>query len=381
MITPSTYGNLGLAGLAETPAEAAVGRALDAIRPAAGVRTSSDLAGLFYPLYVLPGSAVAAALGQLSPAISGDALLTARDGWYQMADSVSDQIAARRGGVTEAATATSPHGLTIWVNGLGAFSRVASSDAPSFSGTIGGGAVGADKVVAPGVIAGFAIGGVSTTTVSGDGSRASGEAGQLTIYGGWQKGIAFADGQAVYGIGNQYLRRNLSMWGTSIQGGTSFSDAGAQVHAGLHLLTGGLVVEPLAGLSVLTLSDSELTETAGGALAEHIAGASMTSVRSLLGVRVGHTFTLPSGGRLTAHALVGWDHEFGDTSVGQYASFGTGGGSFPVPVASESRDRARIGGGISIALNDRVALFGGYDASVAATGTVQQLTGGVRVSW
>src|SRR5262249_3723682 len=57
VITPSFYGNLSLVGLSETGNEAAVGAALDSIRPAAGVRMDTSGAALFYPLYRLPGSA------------------------------------------------------------------------------------------------------------------------------------------------------------------------------------------------------------------------------------------------------------------------------------------------------------------------------------
>jgi outer membrane autotransporter protein len=354
---------------------------LDSVRPAAGTGTTTALAALFYPLYALPGPSIAPATTQLSPASYGDALTISRDGAYQMTDAIGNQIAARRGGITILPETAGSHGLTIWVTGIGASSRVNSGVVPGFSGTIGGGAVGADKVIAPGVIAGLAIGGLSTSASARDGSQASGNLGQFTAYGGWQQGIVFADGQATVGIGNQDVHRPLVSWGTGAQGSTIVKDVGAQFHAGVHLLTAGFVVEPMVGLSVLTLSDSRLTELTATGLAERIAGAATTSVRSLLGVRVGHTFVLPAGRPLTVDALAGWEHEFGDTSVRQDASFGPGGRSFRVDVAPESRDRARLGAGMSLALSDRISLFGAYDASVAASSTVQRMTGGARLIW
>jgi outer membrane autotransporter protein len=200
----------------------------------------------------------------------------------------------------------------------------------------------------------------------------------VTIYGGWQRSLVFADGQASYGIGNHEIRRSMSAWGTNVDGGTNVRDAGAQIHAGLHLQTPDFTLEPLAGLTILTVSDSGTTESGFG---EHISGASTTSFSSLLGGRVGHTFALPTGGNLTTTALVGWEHEYNTTAVRDYASFGAGTGESLIASARGPRDRAQIGAGFSVALSDQVALFGSYNASIAATDMAQRLTAGARVSW
>jgi outer membrane autotransporter protein len=377
VITPTSYGNLGTLGVTQTPAQAAAGAAVDSARPDAGVRVSTALAPLLYPLYTTPVAALAPALGELAPVIYADTLTIEREGWYQMADTVADQIAARRGDFVTPSAAQIDHGLTLWVSGIGGLSRVNSTDAPGFSGTIAGGAVGADKAFAPGLIAGVAIGGLSTTVSSADGARAWGEQGEVMIYGGWQKGIAFVDGQASYGIGNQDVRRYLTNWGTSSQGGANVKDGGAQIHAGLHLQTEDFVLEPLIGFSAFNVSNSALTETA---LGEHVGGGSATSISSLLGFRVGHSFALPTGRPLTATALVGWDHEYDDKPSQAYASFGTG-AAFAFTGVPGSRDRARVGGGVSLAMSERVSFSATYDALIAASGTSQRLMATARVSW
>ena len=86
VVTPGLYGNLGLAGLTETASEAAVGRALDAIRPAAGLRMDAGAAALFDPLYRLSGPAIPSALDQFVPGIYGDGLLAARGAWYAVTE-------------------------------------------------------------------------------------------------------------------------------------------------------------------------------------------------------------------------------------------------------------------------------------------------------
>ena len=381
VITPTAYGNLGLAGLAETGDEAAVGRALDAIRPAAGLRMTDSYAWLFYPLYTLSGPAIAQALDQLSPAIYGDALISAQDGWYQMADSVGDQMAARRGNAASGTTVVGSNGLTFWTNGMGGLRRTSSSGTQGYTGTTSGAVVGVDMAVAPGAIAGIAVAGTTTATTSTNGARSDSEAFQFTIYGGWKQGIAFVDGQAGYSKGVTDVRRNLSFWGTGARGRINTSGEGAQVHAGLHLDYEGFGLEPLVGLSAVSMSSSGATETFGGPLAERISGAYITSVQSLLGLRVERTFALFVDREMTATALLGWNHEFGDVLVRQGATFGLGGGEFRVSTAPTARDSLRLGAGISSNLSDRVSLYVSYVASIASARTSQQATVGGRVSW
>ena len=58
-MTPSFYGNLATAGVAESSSESAVGSALDAIRPAPGVAMDPVRSALFGRLYALPADCIA----------------------------------------------------------------------------------------------------------------------------------------------------------------------------------------------------------------------------------------------------------------------------------------------------------------------------------
>ena len=68
-VTPSFYGNLAAAGVAESSSERAVGSALDAIRPAPGVAMDPARSALFGPLYTLPAGSIAVGLDELAPSI------------------------------------------------------------------------------------------------------------------------------------------------------------------------------------------------------------------------------------------------------------------------------------------------------------------------
>ena len=380
VITPASYGNLALAGLAETANETAVGRALDAIRPPAGVRMPSGPAALFDPLYTLPGQAIAPALAQLAPTIYGDGVMAARQIWYAMADAVTEQMAARRGGINAAQTADGPHGSTIWMSGIGQFFDVSSSaGAPAYNASMGGGIVGIDIPLKPGVMVGAAVGGASTQTSSA-GATDNGTAVQFSVYGGLQSANLFLDGQVAYTHVDQNVRRSVGF--SNITGNGGLNGGGAQVLGGLHLPYGRWRIEPAVGFSVLSLDPGSMTETVGGSPAERIDGQSITSVQSLVGVRIGTQFAITPAVPMSVHALVGWDHEYADVTARTTAAFAFAAAlPFSVSSAPIARDAARLGGGFDVNLTPAVSLFGTYQAELGRVSTAQNLTGGIRVIW
>jgi autotransporter-associated beta strand protein len=381
VVTPAAYGNLKLAGLPQTANEAAVGAALDAIRPAAGIRMDDTHAALFYPLYGLPGSAIPATLDQFAPTIYGDGLMAARDTWYQMADAVSDQLAARRAGSGSAQTVPGPHGSTIWTSGIGQFTDVNGSGAPSSHTSVGGAIAGIDVPAGRGVTLGAAIGGGSVSTSSG-GATDSGTAMQFTIYGGWQSDRFFLDGQAAFLHMDETMRRTLSLFGTAARGSGGVNGGGAQVHGGMRLAYGRFQIEPTLGLTVIGMSAGTVTESTGGPAALQIGSQPISSVQSLVGVRFGTQFALTPTVPLRVNALVGWQHEYSNTTAPTTATFQIAGAwPFTVNTAPIGRDAARLGAGFDVVVTPRVSLYGSYQAALAEHATSQYLTGGVRVAW
>ena len=150
-VTPSFYGNLAAAGVAESSSESAVGSALDAIRPAPGVAMDPARSALFGPLYTLPAGSITVGLDELAPSIYPDAMITARNSWYLMANAVSGQLAERRGLAPDHAanSAPGPNDSTIWVSGLGGYDTIgAGGGSPGFTAGLGGMAAGIDMPVA-----------------------------------------------------------------------------------------------------------------------------------------------------------------------------------------------------------------------------------------
>ena len=377
VVTPAAYGNLAAAGLSETAGEQAVGRALDAIRPAAGVRMSLSQSALFAPLYALPGAAVASALDGLSPGIYGAATMAGAGAWYQMAGTVGDQMAMRRAGSASPNTAPGPYGSTIWAEGLGQFTNVGGDG--GYHASMGGGMAGIDIPVVPGARLGVAVGGGSVQANSGA-SNASGTAVQFAAYGGYSAGPFFMDGQLAYMHLDEDVRRDLGLWASTARGNGAMHGGGGQVHAGVALTQGRFRLEPTLGMSVMSMSGGALTESTGGALAERIGGDSMTSAQSLVALRGSTRIAITPAIPVLVHALVGWQHEFLDTTTRSSASLALlGSGSFDADTAPISRDAARLGAGFDVTVSRNVSLYGGYQAVLGRNTTAQYLTGGLRV--
>lgn len=381
VVTPTTYGNLAASGLAETANEAVVGAALDALRPAPGVRMSNADAAMFYPLYVLSAPQVAPALARIAPTIYGAGLMAGRDSWYQMASTISDQLAMRRYGTASASTRPGPDGSTIWSSGLGQFANVSGSAAPKYQVSVGGAVAGIDIPVARGAVMGLAVGGDNVQT-SSNGASDNGTAVQFALYGGLHAGAFFVDGQAAYMHMDQDVRRYMGAWGATTRASNGLDGGGVQLHAGMQLQEGQWHLEPTLGLSALSFGTGAVSESSSGALAERIGSQSITSMRSMAGLRVGTQIALTPTIPVRVHALAGWLHEFADVTARTTASFQmSGAGQMEVAAAPISRDAAEIGAGFDMPVSPAVSLYGGYQATLGRNSTAQYVTGGARFTW
>jgi autotransporter-associated beta strand protein len=381
VVTPSSYGNLPLAGIAETADQQAAGSALDALRPAAGTRPAAAMA-LFNTLYLVPAAAITSALDQVGPTIYGDGMLAARDFSQQTTNSVMDQIAARRDSATASNVAPGPHGSTLWMNGIGQFTNASGTSAPGYQVSVGGAVAGVDVPVTNDALIGFAVGGGSVQTQASNGGQATGNTVEIALYGGVRSGSLFLDAEAAYLHMDENVQRDLNLWGTSSRGSTTANGGGVQIHGGTRIAFSTWYLEPTLGLSVLSLASPSLNESSVGGLAEQIGAQSTTSVQTLVGVRVGTQIGAIAGAPTRVSALLGWTHEFADVAVRTTASFNIPGATpFAVDTVPVSRDAALLGGGFDVTVTPAVSLYGAYTASVGRNATSQDLTGGIRVRW
>jgi outer membrane autotransporter protein len=384
-VTPSFYGNLAAAGVAESSSENAVGSALDAIRPAPGVAMDPARSALFGPLYTLPAGSIAVSLDELAPSIYPDAMITARSSWYLMANAVSGQLAERRGLAADHAanSAPGPNGSTIWVSGLGGYDSIgAGGGSPGFTAGLGGLAAGIDTPVAGSGRVGVAIGTIEGQTWSQAGAHANSSTAQLVTYGQWQRGMFFAEAQLGLMYQQETVHRALPLFDASTRGDTNGMAGGGGVRIGLQQTVGEWLIEPSVGFGGFHLRLGSVAET-GGALAENIGGATLGSAQSTLAVSAQHAFALNETVRVTAKGRLGWSHELADNTARVSASFaGLSGSGFALNSAPIGRDAALVGLGADINVASwPVAVFVGYGGAFSGSSNAQSFNAGVRFTW
>ena len=325
---------------------------------------------LFGPLYTLPAGSIAVGLDQLAPSIYPDAMITARNSWYLMANAVSGQLAARRGLTPDRTTnsASGPNDSMIWVSGLGGYDNIgAGGGSPGFTVGLGGIAAGIDMPVADTGRIGVALG-----TVEGQTSQASGRANsstaQLVTYGQWQRGMFFAEGQLGMMYQQETVHRALPLFGASMRGSTDGLAAGGGVRIGLQQTIGAWLIEPSVGFGGFHLHLGSVAET-GGALAENIGSTALGSAESTLAVSAQRTIALNETVSMTAKGRLGWSHEFADNSARVSASFqGLSGSGFALNSAPIGRDAALVGLGADIKVASwPVAMFVGYGGAFSGS--------------
>ncbi|MDR3536168.1 MAG: autotransporter domain-containing protein [Acetobacteraceae bacterium] len=384
-VTPTLYGNLAAAGVAESRSESAVGSALDAVRPAPGLALDPAHAALFAPLYTLPAGSIGAALDELAPSLYADGLITARNAWYLMANAVSGQLAARRGlAADHTATSTpGPNGSTIWVSALAGYDTVgAGNGAPGFTAGLGGAVAGIDLPVADTGRIGVAFGSVEGQTWSQPGGRADSTTAQFVPYGQWQRGMVFAEAQFGLMYEQENAHRAQSLFGTTTKGDTSGLAGGGGVRVGVQQTLGAWLIEPSLGFGGFNLHMNALTET-GGRLAETIGGATLASAESTLAASAQRVFALGRTVAVTVKGQLGWSHEFADNTATVAANFaGLSGSGFALTSAPIGRDAALVGLGADMKVASwPVTLFAGYGGAISGSSDAQSFNAGVRFVW
>ena len=385
VVTPSYYGDQAAAGVPGSGNATSVGNALDAIRPAAGSATSA-LSALFDRLYMLPASGITAALQELSPSIYADALVTARNAWYLMGNSVDQQLASRRGLAPDSAgnSAPGPRGSTIWMTALAGYDTTNGGGGDGgFTSGLGGAAAGIDAPVAGGGRIGVALGSVDGQTWTQSGGQATGTTAQLLGYGQWQSGKLFVAGQLGGLYSQENVTRNLPLFGASTRGATNGTAGGGGLRVGIDQPLGSWLLEPSLGFGGFRFQATDVTETGGAPFAEQIGGQSIASAQSTLGVSLQHGVAVSSTVSVVAKGELGWSHEFASNTADPWASLAELGGSgFQVNSAPIGRDAALVGMRAEVKVASwPVSMFAGYGGAVSGSSNAQSFTAGVHFVW
>jgi len=210
----------------------------------------------------------------------------------------------------------------------------------------------------------------------------SGDSAQFELYGGFHHGILFLDAQAGGSFFQGTASRPLFANGMQAKGDVTGAAGGGAVEAGVRLEAAGWQIEPGLSLAGVSLTQGSLTETQAGPVGLSVAGASVGSLQTLLGVRVGRRFALTETIGLVPSVQIGWLHEYLDTQAATRASFiGAPGVGFGVQSATVGRDSAAIGLRAALDTNGPVSVYAGYGGTVNGSSRAQTVTAGLRFVW
>lgn len=374
VVTPESYANLRAAGLAQSASQAALGAALDAVRPAAGTLPTGATRTVFDAIYAMPPGALGAAFDQLSPMVYADALMASRLAW-----------GATQGSITRRLDGLHPDDAAmVWADALGAYGSVrAGAGSPGASTGLGGLTLGYDTPLGARWRIGAAVSAIGGRVWDQAGGRAGLDGGQVALYARWRQGSWFADSLAAVLYQQANATRPMPSFAATARGSVPGAGVGGMLRGGYRVDAGDWTIEPSLALAGMTIATAGQTETGGGALSLHTQDQALGSLRSVLAVSARRELAFDDATTLALRADLGWAHEYAATRAQVQASFaGLPGSGFTQSSAPAGRDTALIG--LSAELRGPalpLPLFIAWQGGLAAATMTQSLTAGVHMAW
>ena len=240
-LTPSSYADLATTGLDQSANERAVGAALEALRPEAGLPAAGDLGLAFAALAPLGDGAIQDALDSLGPELHADMMLAGLSTRRLFGDLLFGHLAALRrdsdltadlGPLTEMhlafgtplagfdaiepaagpAPAGSHHAI-LWGQAAGKFgSTSGDGNAAGFERDTGAMLIGAEAALADHLIGGLGLGfGRSWVDADADLGDGTLNSYQAVLYGGATFGDSYAQASVGYGFAQYDTRRGIAI--------------------------------------------------------------------------------------------------------------------------------------------------------------------------
>ena len=322
-VTPLTFQNLAANRNLNTNQQA-LAAALDVIRPVAGVAPRSIEAPLFDDLYDEDSdsddNAFASLSGQGQTANPGAILAT----FASFSDAIADHQTTALLGDSDVQAALTPRiafnaasGLTVasdsaipllgttrttpatwsgWGQGFGQWSRIGNADGlPGAHSSGGGFGLGADRVLAPDLRGGAALGFTRTTTSSA-GTQATSDNYAGALYATWTPGAFVVNGRIAGGPTTSDSKRTIAFDEQSTNATGSISGwAHSPPAKPVIAAVAGIMVEPYAGITAQFLDQAAFTESSDFGLS--FPAQSFTKLTTAIGERMATRFTIAGGPR------------------------------------------------------------------------------------
>lgn len=245
-------------------------------------------------------------------------------------------------------------------------------------------AIGVDQQLNENVTIGASIN-YANSDIGGDGFSADADSYQAAVYAGWELQDIYLNGQLDFGK-HQFDSSRQIVVGAN----TSIANADYDVDSYSLVVEGGkafnvaesTTLTPFGGLSYTYLDREGFTETGAGAANLVVQDSSNDSIRSQLGVRLGHTFNTAGGKALEGMLSAAWVHEFGDTTSTMAASFSSAPGNvFRVDSVDLERERLALTTGLSGYVSDNTKISVSYMGEYASSDRHHGLFVRLRTTW
>jgi outer membrane autotransporter protein len=284
--------------------------------------------------------------------------------------------------------------LGAFLNGNGSFGTRDPTDREvGFNFHTGGVTAGADYRFTDNLILGLAFNYLQTDAKmnSSLGDLATRGYGGL-LYGTYYLGAFYVDASGGFTWNNYDTNRNIVYAGMippitvvdrTAAGSADGQQYTANVGVGYDLALAGFTITPFGRMEYKNLATESFTESGALGLDLMIRGQRVQSLRSALGMQVGHSFSVPFG-VLVPQVRGEWLHEYKNGSRSITATFVNDpfGTTFFIPTDTPSRNFASLSAGISAVFAGGFSAFVNYETFLGLTHvTNHQFTGGMRLEF
>ncbi|MGO4522980.1 autotransporter-associated beta strand repeat-containing protein [Dyella sp. 2RAF44] len=185
------------------------------------------------------------------------------------------------------------------------------------------------------------------------------------VYGATEAGAFQLQGGAIYGWQKLDTNRITPLGPSSGTAGSSYDANTSQAYIdGDYVFTrGGASLAPFINLVYEHLRTDAIREH-GSVAALDVAAQDSTLGIGTLGMR--GSFALDDTGGLHAHASLGWQHAWGDTSGTDTMRFVAGGAAFDIAGLPVARNAATVSGGLSFLIASNVSVDATYSGQFAS---------------
>ncbi|MFC6280343.1 MULTISPECIES: autotransporter domain-containing protein [Polaromonas] len=275
-------------------------------------------------------------------------------------DSGPQKFSRAGGSSLSASPRTANQGL--WVRGYGGYGNTDSDGNAAASQLRSSGlSVGFDQEVKDGLRLGAAATAGTSRLSTDNNETGKSRNSAVALYGSYAKGPWNFSGSASVSWGKNHMDRNVVVGEINRVASSDFdgNTLAAYGEATYSLPMNGWTLHPLAGLSLSRNKTDGFTETGAGALNLQVAGQTINSAKSMLGVKAS-----VDAGSIRFEPRMIWAHEFGDLNTPMTAQFQGAATASPFTVsgAALKRDTWILGLGAAGSISKGMDLFADMQA-------------------